>query len=270
MEFVYVVPRGELFPDCYPQGLVRFQESSEGPPSKVRFEAIVRRHGFFVERDHAERNPALKQIIPYTVVQVEDRVLLLRRLRTGGERRLHDKLSIGVGGHINPVDLSEGREAFLHLRGYWMVAHQLRHLDRLDELGDNVAGNVRAGLEVTTRQYAWAEQVRGRIWEYFVGFFERYDYLVTPAMAVRPFPVEQSYPETVAGRSMKNYVDWIAPTFVLSLTGLPVGSAPCGLDAEGLPVGLQIVGPPSGEEAVLALSRLVHERHPLGEPPLNR
>ena len=89
-------------------------------------------------------------------------------------------------------------------------------------------------------------------------------------MAVPPFPVEQSHPETVAGQPMKTYVDWIAPTFVLSLTGLPVASAPCGLDAEGLPVGLQIVGPPSAEEAVLALCRVVHERHPLGEPPLDR
>ena len=87
---------------------------------------------------------------------------------------------------------------------------------------------------------------------------------------VPPFPVEQSYPDTVAGRPMKHYVDWIAPTFVLSLTGLPVASAPCGLDAEGLPVGLQILGPPCGEESVLALARLVHERHPLGEPPLDR
>ncbi len=42
----------------------------------------------------------------------------------------------------------------------------------------------------------------------------------------------------------------------------------CGLDAEGLPVGLQIVERPSGEESVLALARLVQERHPLGEPPL--
>ncbi len=166
------------------------------------------------------------------------------------------------------IDLSEGREAFLHLRGYWMVAHQFGHLDRLGELGDNVAGNVKAGLEVTTRQYAWAEQVRGRMWEYFRGFFENYDFLITPTMAVPPFPVEQSHPETVAGRPMKNYVDWIAPTFVLSLTGLPVASVPCGLDAAGLPVGLQIVGPPSGEESVLALASILEERHPLGEPPL--
>ena len=42
-------------------------------------------------------------------------------------------------------------------------------------------------------------------------------------VAVPPFPVEQNYPETIAGKPMQTYVDWLAPTFVLSLTGLPVG-----------------------------------------------
>jgi amidase len=82
--------------------------------------------------------------------------------------------------------------------------------------------------------------------------------------------VEQNYPETVAGKPMKTYVDWIAPTFVLSLTGLPIGSAPCGLDSEGLPVGVQIVGGPFGEEAVLALAAAVQRANPIGLPPLDR
>ena len=69
---------------------------------------------------------------------------------------------------------------------------------------------------------------------------------------------------------MTTYIDWIAPTFVLSLTGLPVASVPCGLDPEGLPVGLQIVGGPMGEEAVLALAGRVQELCPLGLPPLAR
>jgi amidase len=69
---------------------------------------------------------------------------------------------------------------------------------------------------------------------------------------------------------MKTYVDWIAPTFVLSLTGLPVGVAPCGLDAEGLPVGLQLVGGPLGEEAVLALAGAVERAFPIGLPALAR
>jgi amidase len=78
--------------------------------------------------------------------------------------------------------------------------------------------------------------------------------------------VEQNYPEKVAGWVMETYVDWIAPTFLLSLTGLPVASVPCGLDGAGLPIGVQIVGPPRGEEAVLALAGLVQQARPIGLP----
>jgi predicted NUDIX family phosphoesterase len=68
----------------------------------------VREHGFFVERDYAERTPTLKQVIPYTVVARGSEVLLMRRLSGSGETRLRDKLSIGVGGHINPEDAPAG------------------------------------------------------------------------------------------------------------------------------------------------------------------
>ena len=73
-------------------------------------------------------------------------------------------------------------------------------------------------------------------------------------------------PETVAGKQMKTYVDWLAPTFLLSMSGLPIASVPCGLDASRMPVGLQIVGRPRGEEAVLALAALVQEMNPIGLP----
>ncbi len=81
-------------------------------------------------------------------------------------------------------------------------------------------------------------------------------------MAVPPFPVEQNYPDTIAGKPMQTYIDWIAPTFVLSLTGLPVASVPCGSTA-GLPVGLQVVGRPQGEEAVLALAGEIQRANPI-------
>ncbi len=105
MEFVYVVPRRDLFPDCYPQGLTTFG-TGEPCPTREVFDAAVREHGFFVEREVAERTPTWKQIIPYSVVCVGEEILLMRRLANGGESRLHDKLSIGVGGHINPEDLA--------------------------------------------------------------------------------------------------------------------------------------------------------------------
>jgi predicted NUDIX family phosphoesterase len=107
VEFVFVVPRHELFPDHFPQG---FQPFGEAFPL-VRLIDTVERHGFFVERARAEISPQWKQIIPYNVVLVGDEVLLLRRTARGGEARLHDKLTIGVGGHLNPVDLEDGAQA---------------------------------------------------------------------------------------------------------------------------------------------------------------
>lgn len=100
MEFVYVIRREDLFPDCYPQGFAPF----EGPSEQAAFVDLARTKGFFVERAYAERTPGLKQLIPYCVLTCEDRILVLKRLAAGGEARLHDKLSIGVGGHINPPD----------------------------------------------------------------------------------------------------------------------------------------------------------------------
>jgi len=108
MEFVFVVPRSALFPDFYPHGLIRFQDTPAAESScvsRLAFEASIARDGFFVERAVAERTPSWKQIIPYTIVQCGERILLTRRTKKGGEARLHDKHSIGIGGHINPVDL---------------------------------------------------------------------------------------------------------------------------------------------------------------------
>jgi amidase len=184
-------------------------------------------------------------------------------------RRAVDSLAqSGVGVEMVELDLSVGWQAFLSLRGLWMVAHQYTRLDVMDRFGQNVAGNVKSGLAVSTKDLGAAEHVRGRLWRLFRDLFDRFDHVLTPCMAVPPFPVEQNYPETVAGTPMKTYVDWMAPTFILSLTGLPVGSVPCGLDDHGLPVGLQIVGKPLGEEAVLALAKRVQQLNPLDPPPL--
>jgi predicted NUDIX family phosphoesterase len=65
---------------------------------------------FFIDRAVAEEDPSHKQLIPYCIFKCGDRVLHYTRGKAGGEDRLHAKLSIGVGGHINPVDMGEGRK----------------------------------------------------------------------------------------------------------------------------------------------------------------
>jgi amidase len=184
-------------------------------------------------------------------------------------RRATERLAeTGVEVEDVTLDWSAGREAFVALRGHWFACWMHHLLDRVEELGLNVRNNIRSGLAVTTRELAAAEAVRGRLWHQCRELFERVDHLLTPTMAVSPFPVEQNFPETIAGRPMETYIDWIAPTFVLSLTGLPVASVPCGLDPQGLPVGLQIAGRPLEDTAVLALAGRVQAVCPMGAPSL--
>jgi amidase len=164
------------------------------------------------------------------------------------------------------LDLSAGLETFLTLRGRWMVEHHRSRLDRLDELGENLAGNIRAGLELTPGKVEEAEAAREELRRTMRGLFERHDHLLTPCVPVPPFPVEHDYPEAIGGRTMESYIEWIAPTFVLTLTGLPVACVPAGLDPSGLPVGIQVVGPPMGEESVLAVAGRIEEIRPIGQP----
>lgn len=182
-------------------------------------------------------------------------------------RRAADSLSdSGIAVEECGLDLSYGFDAALSIRGLWMVAHQYGHLDRLDELGVNVRANTEAGLAMDIASLAAAEHARARIWEDFRQLYRTYDHVLTPCMAVPPFPVEQNYPETIGGRKMNTYVDWIAPTFVLSLAGLPIASVPCGLDSSGMPVGMQIVGRPRDEETALAMAGRAQEVWDVGLP----
>ncbi|WP_411827497.1 NUDIX domain-containing protein [Luteolibacter sp. AS25] len=63
---------------------------------------------FFMDRAEAEEDPSHKQLIPYCIFKCGDRVLHYTRGKAGGESRLHSKISVGVGGHINPVDVGVG------------------------------------------------------------------------------------------------------------------------------------------------------------------
>lgn len=66
--------------------------------------SLVRRHGAYLPRSEMERDPAWKQLIPYPVLRDGPAWFLMRRTKAGADPRLHDRWSIGVGGHVNPGD----------------------------------------------------------------------------------------------------------------------------------------------------------------------
>jgi len=175
-------------------------------------------------------------------------------------------------GHIMDdcnLNLSEGRRAFSVLRGQWMVNKYLHLIDRLDELGTNLASNIRKGLDQKPTEIAEAETIRSILWFKLVEIFEKYDAVLTPTLPIPPFPVDQDYPEKINGKKMESYFDWFAPTLIFPLFGLPALSVPSGLTDEGLPAGLQIVGPRFSEARLMELADIVSKKIQIRLPVLS-
>jgi amidase len=164
-------------------------------------------------------------------------------------------------------DASDGRAPYLAWRGAWMVGQQFENLARIAEFGDNLKGNVTAGLQVTAHDLAAAEHARLTVFHRFRELFERFDVLLTPAAPVKPFPIEKNFPDDINGRKLDNYVDWLAPAFLVTLVSLPAASVPAGLTYDGLPVGLQIVAPRFEEPLILSVAKLTQQANPIGWPP---
>lgn len=95
-ELVLVVPRASLMGDPGWLGV-----TTDG---LAAFEGIVARDGEFRRRGDVEVDRSWKQVIPYLVLRDDERYFLMRRTKAGGDARLHDRYSIGIGGHLNPGD----------------------------------------------------------------------------------------------------------------------------------------------------------------------
>ena len=149
-----------------------------------------------------------------------------------------------------------------------MVGQQFARMSLLEQFGDNLKGNIKAGLKVTALDLAKAEQTRQQVFHRFRELFEQYDLLLTPAAPVRPYPVAMNFPREINGRAFENYVDWIAPAFLITLVSLPAGSVPAGMTSDGLPVGLQIVAARFEEPKILSIAKLIQKLSPIGFPPV--
>ncbi len=99
-----------------------------------------------------------------------------------------------------------------------------------------------------------ADAVRSAWYQAVRAFFERYDYALLPSGQVFPFDAATDWPKTIAGRSMDTYHRWMEVMIPVTMSGCPALSVPVGFNAQGLSMGLQIVGPNHGELACLQLA----------------
>jgi len=100
-----------------------------------------------------------------------------------------------------------------------------------------------------------ASAQRSAFYAHMLGMFERFDVLALPTAQVWPFDASERWPKQIAGRTMDTYHRWMEVVIYATFAGLPCISVPVGFNAEGLPMGMQLIGKPRGD---LALLRLAH------------
>jgi amidase len=152
-------------------------------------------------------------------------------------------------------DLSGADEVF-HIFRAWDF--ELSYGDLLDnhrdQLKDTVIWNVEQGLAVTGPEISRAARVRSEIYRRVHDFFGEYEFLLLPVSQVPPFPADIPYPIEINGTPMATYIEWMRTCSRITVIGHPAISVPAGFTAEGLQVGLQIVGRARDDWGVLQLA----------------
>jgi amidase len=196
-----------------------------------------------------------------------------REVQAIAARAAHRFAELGCSVEEAEPDLRNVREVIYVTRSLRMLAS---HADKLanwrEKMNPNLVWNIEQGFTLTPQRIAEAEKERTNLYRRVREFFNRFDLLLTPTVAVPPFPVEMSYPQEINGKPLENYTDWFLLTYAITLTGYPAISIPCGFTQEGFPVGLQIVGRKLAETTVLkaaaafeAISPWQDKRPPIAE-----
>ena len=179
----------------------------------------------------------------------------------------------GLGCRVEAAhpDFNDADEIFQVLRAWSFAqayADELR--DHRELLKDTVIWNAEKGLALSGADVSGAETKRNNLYRRVVAFLEDYDFLVLPVSQVAPFPVKERWVRRVNDVEMRTYIDWMQSCYAITVTGLPAASVPCGFTAEGLPVGLQIVGRRHADFEVLELAYAFEQAQKIAQrrPPV--
>ena len=159
-----------------------------------------------------------------------------------------DLRSFAVAGGLQADYADEARRAYLKPAALW---------------------EIKRGLQMSAKDVQHASAVRSDWFRCTTQLFESHDVLVLPSAQLWPFDVDRAYPETIAGHAMDTYHRWMQVVVPAGLIGLPVVNVPVGFGANGLPAGIQLIGPRGSDAALLQLAQQWHgaTHWPQARPP---
>ena len=176
-----------------------------------------------------------------------------------GQRRVFEELGMIVE-EAQP-DFADADEVFKVLRAYnFELSYGSLLESKRAQMKDTVVWNIEEGVRLTGPQIGRAERNRTELYHRARRFMERYAFLAAPVAQVLPFDVSQPWVTEINGQRMHTYVDWMRSCYFITVTGLPAVSVPSGFSAEGLPIGLQLVGQHQDDFGLLQLAHAFEER----------
>lgn len=141
----------------------------------------------------------------------------------------------------------------------WQTAARLNPVyqdpTRRDLFKPEIQWEIEQGLALSGLEIAAQIEQRNNWLRHALALFVRYDILVLPSAQIFPFAASQTWPREVAGRKMDSYHRWMEVVAPATLGGLPALNVPVGFSPDGLPMGMQLMGPPGGDLAILQFGK---------------
>lgn len=129
--------------------------------------------------------------------------------------------------------------------------------------------NIDVGIKQTSHDIYLAQRGRTEVYHQMLDFLTDFDVFAIPVVGLEPGPVEQEWPPAVDGVQMPDYVDWLRFSFLATTAALPALAMPAGFTKSGMPIGIQLIGPPRGDALLLQVGLALERALNLPKKPID-